>query len=154
MTSKIDAIYDALAAVAITLDSKTIAVKDADELPNSVAAANLPVRLLTPLEAFGDNAGVRSSIIGTTAGSQPTVAFWTILDLMLWAPVVSNVGVKAHGKIMVNYCAAYLDAMKLIANSYNLVSVSVAPSIIRYPEGSNRWFYGARATIEIKEDFV
>ena len=80
MTSAIGTIYDTLAATTITVDSKAITVKDADQLPNSVPAANLPVRLLTPLTAFGNEAGATSEVIGSSAGSQPMIINWSIVD--------------------------------------------------------------------------
>ena len=101
MTSAIGAIYDALAATTITVDSKAITVKDADQIPNSVPAANLPVRLLTPLAPFGVETGAESITIGSSGGSQPMVIDWTVADIMLWAKVVSDVGVKAHAKDLI-----------------------------------------------------
>ena len=153
MASAIEAIYDALAETSITVNTVSVAVKDADELPNSVAAANLPVRLLTPIAAFGLEAGAETVLVGSSTGGNPYDVNWYINDVMLWSKVISDTGVKAHAKDLISYCAQYYEMARTFGASYNVIDVQLVPDVINYPQGSNDWFYGVRAVLTIKEKF-
>ena len=152
MSSTILAIYNTLEATTITVGGVSVTVYDADELPNSVPAATLPVRLLTPLTPFGVEAGATSTVI-PMGGSMPYVVDWTIADLMLWKPVAVDIGVKAHAKSLLSYCVQYLDMLKTV-NVPIITSVSLIPDVINYPTQSANWYYGVRVLLGVKEKFI
>ena len=152
MSSSILSIYNTLEATTITVNTVSVTVYDADELPNSVPAATLPVRLLTPLSPFGIEAGAVSSII-PNGGSMPYIVDWSIVDLMLWQPVATDVGIKAHAKELLAYCVQYLDMLKTV-NISIMTSVSLVPDVINYPTQSANWYYGVRSVLNVKEKFI
>lgn len=155
MSSSIEAFYDTLAATVFTIGPVTVAVKDADEIPNSVPAANVPVRLLTPLAPFGVEVGAASSVIAVTGGSQPYIVDWTVVDILLWSKIVTDVGVKAHAKDLVAYCVQYLEMLKSLDRpNFILQSVQLTPDVINYPLQSADWFYGVRATLLLTEKYI
>lgn len=153
MTSAIATIYDNIAATTITVSGKTIAVKDADELPNSVAAANVPVRLLTPISSFGLEVGAVANVVGSSIGGNPFDVDWNIIDLMLWAKAISGVGLKAYGKDLIAYCAAWYEMVRALGATHNVIGARCTPDVINYPIGSDDWFYGVRGYLVIKEKF-
>ena len=153
MSSTILAIYNTLEATVITVSETAVTVYDADELPNSVPAASLPVRLLTPLNPFGVEVGGFSESIAMSGGSQPYIVNWTIADLMLWQPVATDIGVKAHAKELLSYCVQYLDMLKTLAVPF-VTTVSLVPDVINYPVQSDNWYYGVRAVLEVQEKFI
>jgi hypothetical protein len=154
MSSAIASIYDALAATSITVNSTSVAVKDADELPNSVPAANLPVRLLTVMNTNGTELNVRSDTIGGDGYSMPTIVFWRMADVMLWRKIGTDIGVKAHSKEIVSYAAEYIDMLRtfVASNGYQVTLMDASALPYNYPEGSDDWFYAFVVTLEIKED--
>ena len=152
MSSGILAVYNTIAATTITVNTITVTVYDADELPNSVPAASLPVRLLTPLSPFGVEVGARSDTI-PKGGSMPYIVDWTIADILLWNPVATDVGIKAHAKELLAYCVQYLEMLKTL-NVTMVTAVSLVPDVINYPTQSANWYYGVRAILEIKEKFI
>ena len=152
MSSNILAIYNTLAATEITVNTIAVTVYDADQLPNSVPAANLPVRMLTPLAPFGLEAGATSTVI-PMGGSTPYIVDWTIADIMLWKPVAVDIGVKAHAKELLAYCVQYLEMLKTV-NLPIITSVSLVPDVINYPTQSAHWYYGVRVVLGVKEKFV
>ena len=153
MASSIASIYDAIDATVITVNSTTVTVYDADELPNSVPPANLPVRLLTPLSVFGLESGAATITVGSSVGGNPFDVNWYIADVLLWSKVVSDVGVKAHAKDLVLYCAQWYEMVRTLGATYNVIDATPIPDVINYPQGSSDWFYGVRAVIVIKEKF-
>lgn len=153
MSSDILSIYNTLEATTITVNTVTVTVYDADELPNSVPGASLPVRLLTPLSPFGIEAGAVSEIVPQSTSSMPYIVDWSIVDLMLWQPVATDVGIKAHAKELLAYCVQYLDMLKTV-NISLITSVSLVPDVINYPTQSANWYYGVRSVLGVKEKFI
>lgn len=154
MTSAIEDIYDALAETSITVNGKKVSVRNADELPNSVASAILPLRMLTVINTNGTELRMRSDTIGGYGYSQPTVVFWQMSDVLLWRKVASDVGIKAHGKELAAYAAQYIDMLEAFValNHYQVTSLDARAQPYNYPEGSSDWFYAFVMTLEIKED--
>ena len=155
MASQIATIYDTLAAKSLTVSSTAVTAKDADQIPNSLNTADLPVRILTPLLVFGGDVLASGSIWGASSGSAVSQTLWTINDVMYWRPVHDSVGVRAHAKILVAYASAYLDMLKtdtsLAALGVVNLTHTISTNVLNYPRGSGNWYYGVTCTLVITE---
>ena len=156
MASQIATIYDTLAAKSLTVSSTAVTAKDADQIPNSIPAANLPVRILTPLLVFGGDVLASGSIWGKAgASSAVSQTLWTINDVMYWRPINDDVGVRAHAKILVAYAAEYLDMLKtdtsLAALGVVNLTHTISTNVLNYPRRSGNWYYGVTCTLVITE---
>jgi len=150
--SNILTIYDMLAATNITVGSTSIAVKDADEIPNRVLAADLPVRLLTPIADLGGSGVTSSTVWAGGSGSVVRQATWVIHDVMLWRPVALDVGVKAWAKQLLAYEAEYFSMLETLAlPGVVRVDASLQPSVIEYPLYSGNLYAGVRVMLTVVE---
>lgn len=154
MASNILTIYDELAATSISVDGTSVTAKDADQLPNRVASADLPVRLITPISEFGSDNSISTSIWNTSGGSAVREVTWVIQDVMLWKPVTQETGVKAWAKSLVDYQKQYLTMLESLSLSGAVkVDVSMSATIIEYPLLSGNFYAGVRATLNVKEKY-
>ncbi len=150
--SQILSIYDTIAALSITVGTKTPTVFDLDELPNTADSVRLPTRLLMPLGAFADAGGARDMRFVTLDSITNTT--WTIRDLCLWQTVGAGIGYKTIIPVLVEYAGLYLDALRAnrqMTSAAWVQRASVQPSVVEWPEGSDRMFYAIDATIEVAE---
>ena len=105
--------YQTLENLTVTLTDTvsspvTPSVWGLDAIKQTVETASLPVRILYPLSPLSDLATENKFIaIGKTA----TVT-WQILDLLLWAPALSGLGVHSYADNLVEYIGAYAEAMR------------------------------------------
>lgn len=152
MSSQIVAIYDALAATTITVDNKAIRVKDADELPNSLSSADLPVRLLTPFSEFlPENAATQNLLFDSSTMVQRID--WSLADIMFWRPVAQGVGVKAVAGLALVYMRQYF-AMWSALSVPGTVEARLrmqASAALEYPQFSGNYYYGVVAILSLAE---
>jgi len=152
MSSNILTIYDQIAATSITVNGTAVTVKDADQLPNRVASADLPVRLLTPLSGFGAEGAQSSSVWASSGGSSVRQVEWIIYDLLLWQPITLDVGVKAWAKELLAYSRQYFDMLgSLELTGAVRLDANLTHSVIEYPLLSGVLYGGVRATLTIRE---
>ena len=155
MASQIAAIYDALAGKSLTVGTTVVEAKDADEIPNSLSASDLPIRLLTPLITFGGTTMTTGDVWAKATVSAFTETTWTVNDVMYWRPIAAGVGVKAHAKNLVAYATQYMDMLKsdtaLEALGVTKVDHTIAADVLNYPQGSTNWYYGVVCTLVIRE---
>lgn len=159
MASDISGIYDAFAATTVSVGGEACTVKDADELPQSLTTAVLPMRLLSPFDPFaGDNAA-SETVYAAQSGSGYYTVLWQLSDLMYYEAVNQRIGVKSVAKDLLGYMADYADMLSdttrlSMPTSTDAVvgDVSFVADILEYPLGSQHYFFGVRVSMTVSED--
>lgn len=150
--SQILTIYDTIAALSITANSKTPSVMDVDALPNTMDTAPLPIRILMPLGTLAGVGGANDSRFVTL--DSITNTRWTIRDLCLWQAVGQGIGYKTIVPVLVEYAGKYLDAIRAnrqMTHTAYIQRVSVQPMVVEWPEQSGRFFYAIDSTVDVDE---
>lgn len=151
--SSIRSISNALAALTVSYTAEaggtvTLTNYDIDELPTSVAAANLPVRLIGTQR--GDS---NASYNAITAGTGSTKVDHSISELAL----IELVGLS---RMQDEWCDAmrYMDALTVTLQSNRsiftkceITSASSSRSVFEYPLGSGEYFYGCLTNVNVTE---
>lgn len=151
MGSNITGIYDALVAMSVTVSNKTPTVYGITGLPNTVATADLPVRIV---EILGSNA-MEGEGLPRTIGANPQIsANWMLSDLLLWLPQAQGAGVKQVAQTLVEYSGLYIDAaraIRAITSNASIMSVSPVAGVYEYPLNSGILYYGVAVKVKVKE---
>lgn len=148
--SNLSGIYDALAAMNVTLNAAVVPVFNYDELPDSIQTAQLPCRLLHPLgeQPAGSTTPFTLSGTGLQFG-------WTIFDLFLLRPVGQGIGLVDAAPDLVAYVEAYATALKasikLVGHSATITGGTFDPAIFAYPRGGAAIYFGVMVTLRITE---
>jgi hypothetical protein len=149
MASQIEAIFDAIAAVSITVDGTALTGR---LLADSGTEVNVtPARIISPLakKDEGENA------VQFTIGNQYTVN-WTITDLLLFRPVKDGTGLEYNMPHLVDYMGKYIDAIRAnnklsFAKHVAITSAKIEVGVYEYPVGSENWYYGCMGTLKVTE---
>lgn len=148
--SAVQTVYANVAAMTVSVGGVTPAVKSLAQLPNSIATADLPMRLLLPTgQGAGDARGI--SIIDASGNVQVN---WAVTDLMLWRPCAQGLGLRDVASDLITYIGAYVDALRTnmsIAPGCQINGANVQPGQYEYPQGSGNWYFGVQATLEVVE---
>ncbi len=151
--SQLLSIYDAIAAMSVTAAGETPTVWDVDEIRDSVHTAHLPVRILLPHGDFRGGGG--QAFRPVTLTNNIARGTWQIVDLCLWKPVGRDLGMRAVGPALVEYCSAYVTALVGInrGTTYQsyLTGWDIAAGVYAFPDPSDNWFWGVRATVLVDE---
>lgn len=116
MTSQILDIFASIAAMTVTINTTnnsvdlTPRVYGIGEIQNTVAASNLPARVITPMSSMNDD--IRQSMF--VALGSTTQVEWTVLDLLLWRPVKQGEGFYTVAPQLIEYAGAYMVAAKAL----------------------------------------
>lgn len=140
-------IYAAIAALPLTYGGSALTVFNVDKLPHSVESASLPARLLTPLAGRGRGTLAQFE----TIKGNPSVN-WQVVELLLAGDEVLGTGPVDHTAPLVDFEAQYASNIyRLRAQQWILVGWTCEADVINWPEGSERFYYGARTTLTIRE---
>lgn len=155
MSSQIEAIYAALADKTVTVDGKTPPVYGLDNPIGTLTSAKLPVRILHP---FGNGSEGRNfAFDGMACIAQMT---WTIVDFMAFQAVGQG---KPPTGAMIRYQAAYMDMLLTFkraggdtnpAIKAKLADARCQAGVYEWPLGSEEWWYGVQAVLNIEEVLV
>ncbi len=151
--SSVRNIANALAALTVSFTAEaggtvTPTNYDIDELPNSVAAANLPVRLIGTQR--GDSS---ASFAPITAGTGSAKVDHSISELAL----IETVGLS---RMQDEWCDTmrYMDALTVvlqtnrsIVSKCEITSATSSRSVFEYPIGSGEYFYGCLTNVNVTE---
>ena len=158
MTSNISAAYAALDATTVTFtllgQSRTPVVKTLSEIPNTINAGDLPLRLLLSMESVGDGERMDFLTIGAGASGGSFHMRWKITDLMLAIPSAQGQGIKSVAASLVSYCGKYADMAR---NSRNLATgisiehLTLAAGTYTYPGEAGTPYFGVQATLDLVE---
>jgi hypothetical protein len=137
-----------------SIDTGVITCRDLNELPDGVVGtAELPVRLLLPMEEWGGDAP-NLGIISAGATGVTGMMTWMVVDLLLWDQVGQNVQLQQHYPDLVRYCGAHIEQLldnKDMADHVYLRNVTYRTGVYSYPMGSTKQYYGVEATISFEE---
>lgn len=163
MSGQLSNIVAAVAALSVTVPAstayngdKTPQVFSLGTLPNAVADAKLPARLVRLLRAT-DPAAQSYTVV---FGNDNTVRVrWRVYDDLLWRALGQGLGLGSHEADLVKYAAAYADALQALPAtlaSYRgqLVGATLAVSEINYPPGSDFFYAGVEVALDIEERLV
>lgn len=157
--SQIRTVYSNLAALSVTFTresggSITVGAKDLDELPNSVAAADAPVRLLLP---YANTTETRDGQFASLdrVGRQE----WFLSDLLLWKPAPLGSGIAESAADLVRYQGAYFEMLRdwrdcgIVGgdSDVELIGWRAAPGVYDWPIGGNAWWQGVMITLQVLE---
>jgi len=162
MPSVISTIYDNLDAtnVVVTKQDGTTAnaaVSDADELPQQLHTAHLPIRLLWPNDPYGGDNAASTTVFHAQSGSSYYNLTWTITDLLYYIPVGQGLGNKLSAKNLIKYIADYMDMLSdssrfsITTGDAVIADVRAEVDVLEYPLGSGHWFWGVRVTLTVDE---
>jgi hypothetical protein len=159
MTSAISAIYTAVESMTVLVGSDTPTVYGLTGIPNTVASANLPCRILLDLANAGEGQSMNFFTINSgISGGGAQYIDWQIDDLMLLLPLAQGIGNKQVSSNLIAYCGAYIDACRTnrglvntSTNEANITNLRVAPGVYNYPNGSDTFYWGVRAELTIRE---
>lgn len=156
MGSVISTIYANIKALAITAGGQTPQVFGLANVPNSLASAELPCRILTALQGNFEGQEMRSETISgdnPATGNQQNI-IWQITDLLLWLPQGQGRGPRDVTAELVEYAAAYVDivrANRLIGTRATVENLSPQVGIYEYPQQGSTPYYGCRTVWTIRE---
>lgn len=150
--SLIRSIYTALAALplSVTIDGSPVVATayGLDELPGAVEDVMLPCRLLSPLR--DGQAGAR--LVAFTSAPGNRTADWTISDVLLWQRVPQGAGPEQPAPALVDYCAAYIDALPIRSGGrWSVTGLDIRSEIIEWPLLSGVVYDGVRAVVTARE---
>lgn len=152
MPSAIDSIYTAIKNISVTVGSVTPTAYGLTGLPNQIASADLPARLI--LAVGGALATGQQAVQFYTLSDYKYGAKWQINDLMLWIPQEQGRGVAQVAQSLVQYAGAYLDAVRTNRDLTALASIEdmrAEPGLYEYPQGSGITYFGCMATVTVQE---
>lgn len=147
MGSNLLAIYAALAAVQVPISGAIVPVRNVDDLPESVAAGDCPVRLLMP---WAERTGVNSATPVTF--TDIALADWTIVDLLLLRPAQAGKLETASAGV-VQYMADYVSALnrtRALAGAF-VTSLRMSTGLGIYPAGGSATWFGVEVTLTVRE---
>lgn len=150
MGSRLADIFAALAALPVNVNGASVPAYGLDALPNSVAAAALPCRLLLPL---GTRVEGRSVSFTTVGNAGVVVPQWRITDLLLWKPTAQGRGLNDVAPDLIAYMAAYVDALRSTRRfaGAEVIDAAFEPSVYTYPAGGTKDYWGVEVVLQIKE---
>ena len=151
--SVILSIYDAIAAISVTVSGTTPTVYDLDELKDSYKSADLPARLLLPVgvDAPADAREGQFIALGSTTRTR-----WRITDLMLWKMAGRpGTGLDAVAEDLVAYAGAYVEALRsnrgLGLSTVVIDAWQATPMVVEWPDGSGNAFFAVKCYVDVIE---
>jgi hypothetical protein len=147
MSSNLIAIVNAIKALSVTYDSKTISVRDGSSLVQTPNIADLPMRVIS---AQGTTGG---QVIRKTLGASPVINFrWQINDILLGQQVGLGRGVKDQSTALLTYAQSYAQAVRaLVTSQWQIEDVTISVGNIEYPESSGTRYHSVTCEFLIKE---
>lgn len=151
MGSALNSIYSNLAAWSFTVGSQSVNALYGSTLKGSLGSADLPVRLLLPVNDSLEGTNVQAIVITGAHGT----ATWQIDDLLLLQPVVQGRGIEQVAGTLTTYLADYVDRLTtgylLVGGKATVLNARPTSGIYEWPAGSGKAYYGARMTLTIQE---
>jgi len=140
-------IVDAIKALSVTYDGKTISVRDGSTLVQTPSIADLPMRVIS---AQGTTGG---QVIRKTLGTQPVINFrWQITDMMLGQQVGLGRGIKDQSTALYTYAQAYAQQVRsLVTSTWQIEDVTLSIGSIEYPESSGTRYHSVTCEFIVKE---
>ena len=144
MASQIDAIIDALEAMAVT--GVTTVYRGAT-LKDNVEVADLPVRIISAIGMQSNRLQTRTFQSGHVMQTE-----WTLNDVALLRGAGMGMGLKDIAPSQEAYLGHYHDALRtLIGPSWTVTGASLRSQVLELPQASGRYYDAVIATIFVSE---
>ena len=144
MASQIDAIIDALEAMAV---SGVTTVYRGATLKDTVEVADLPVRIISAIGMQSNRLQTRTFQSGHVMQTE-----WTLNDVALLRAAGMGMGLKDIAPSQEAYLGHYHDALRtLIGDSWKLTGASLRAQVLEWPQASGRYYDAVIATIFVSE---
>lgn len=108
MATQIREIYQAMAAIDVRLDDAVVAVWTPDTMRNRVNAADLPLRILSPVGVAESAVVVPTTFNPAPDGGEIT---WSVYELVLLGTAPEGRGMRGHVDKMLDLQIAYTTAI-------------------------------------------
>ena len=144
MASQIDAIIDALEAMAV---SGVTTVYRGATLKDTVEVADLPVRIISAI-------GMQSNRLQSCTFQSGHVmqTEWTLVDVALLRGAGMGMGLKDIAPSQEAYLGHYHDALRtLIGPTWTVTGASLRSQVLEWPQASGRYYDAVIATLNISE---
>ena len=144
MASQIDAIIDALEAMAV---SGVTTVYRGSTLKNSVEVADLPCRIISAIGMQSNRLQSRTFQSGHVMQTE-----WTLVDVALLRGAGMGIGLKDVAPSMETYLGAYHNALRtMIGPNWSVTGASLRSQVLEWPQASGRYYDAVIATLNISE---
>jgi len=142
MATHITSIISAIAAMPVQAFGATVTVRSGTGLHNTVENADLPCRIISPLNATSQ----RSKRITTGAGRVMQTE-WTIEDIALLRFVGDGLGLADIASIYLEYMNSYIECARQLGNTvYALDLLQQRTQVLQYPASSERTYHAVIST--------
>lgn len=147
MSSQLMTIISAIKAFSLTYNGQSISIRDSSTIPNTANAADLPMRIISAVDANGGN------VRRYTFGANPVITFrWRITDKLLGQQVGLGKGEKDQSNAQLVYAATYANLIRgLVTNTYQIDDITINPVTIEYPTESGNMYYGVECEYIVTE---
>jgi hypothetical protein len=144
MATNLDAILADVAALVVTDGVLTPPVYYGATIRNSWEKANLPIRVLQPV-----NFGVNEAKSQTMRPTFVLTVTWQIQDICLLRPAGMGRGLPDITVNLATYLSNYIDAVRTLgALHYSRGNVRGTVEMLEYPAGSGRFYDAVVITID------
>lgn len=149
-------IIDVIAGMTINFGSAAPTVKALNDVPTKVIDAQLPIRLIIPVQPRMDTQGMHFVTIGQGAKMNYMITDLLLIKALGQGPVL--VGEKMED--MINYCRRYARAVqatignrpgRVMDPAVVLANLDCQPGIYEYPEASGALFKGVMCSLTLTE---
>lgn len=142
------AIYEAVRALSITVDGVTPQVYGITTAPRSMAAGNLPARVISVLNTAVEGGGLAM----VTVGSNPhAVVSWQVSDLLLFKTANADTGARADDEPLIDYIDQYISrarSNRSLTSTSSITNLRAEASIYEY---SGTAYRAVMVTLDIVE---
>jgi len=147
MGSNLATIVNAISALPIQYDGKTIDIRIGSTLPETPSIADLPMRMISAMQSSG------GQVKRLTLGSNPVINFrWQITDILLGQQVGLNRGIKSQSGALFTYASTYAQQIRsLVTNTWQIEDVAISVDVLELPSESGNYYYGVRCDLTVKE---
>lgn|SRR5574341_490440 len=149
-------IIDVFAAMTVQYGGATPLVKAMDQALNSPTPADLPVRIILPVQPRVEASDMHFVVIGQTG-----TMLYRITDLLLIKPVtLGQVMIGEEMENMIDYCRRYVRRLQTVAGNHQqrtlqpevvLINCDAQPGIWEYPVESGQLFKGVSVIMTLRE---
>lgn len=142
MATHIDAIISALAALPVQAFGATVTVRSGTGLHNTLEAADVPCRIISPLNATSQ----RTKRVTPGAGRVMQTE-WTIEDICYLRFVGDGLGLADIATVYIEYMNSYIECSRQLGNSvYSYDLLQQRTQIVQYPASSERTYHAVIST--------
>lgn len=144
MASQLDAIIDALEAMAV---SGVTTVYRGATLKDNVEVADLPVRIISAIGMQSNRLQSRTFQSGHLMQTE-----WTLNDVALLRAAGMGIGLKDIAPSQETYLASYHNALRsFIGPTWTITSASLRSQVLEWPQASGRYYDAVIATLTVSE---